>query len=43
MLKIAVCDDEKLIVQQIRDYIKNFRMLCLVDAYESGEELLRGA
>lgn len=42
MFKVAVCDDEKLIVQQITDYIKSFRMLCLVDAYESGEGLIRG-
>lgn len=41
MLKVAVCDDEKLVVQQIKDYIISFRLLCVVDTFECGEELVR--
>lgn len=41
MLKIAICDDERLIIQQLIEYVKSFEKLCAIESFESGEELVR--
>lgn len=40
MLKIAVCDDEKIILEQIKRYVEAFEVPSSVDVYHSGEGLL---
>ena len=40
MLRIAVCDDEKIISQQIEDMIKKFLPECNISKYLSGNDLL---
>ena len=40
MLRIAVCDDEKIISQQINDMIKKFLPECNISKYLSGSDLL---
>lgn len=40
MLKIAVCDDEKIVARQVRDSIKSHLPDCEIDEYLSGEDLL---
>lgn len=40
MLKIAICDDEKEMLLRMKEYLKDFEKLFLVDTYQSGEALL---
>ena len=40
MLRIAVCDDEKIISQQIENMIKKFLPKCNISKYLSGNDLL---
>jgi len=40
MLRIAVCDDERIIAQQIEDMIKKFLPECNISKYLSGNDLL---
>ncbi len=39
-LKIAVCDDEKLIADEIRGHLIQYKPEYTVDLYHSGEDLL---
>ncbi len=39
-MRIAICDDEKIIRQQIRRLVEKQRPGCLIEDYASGEELL---
>lgn len=40
MIKIAVCDDEKEILDRMTEYLKGFETLFQIDCYEQGEVLL---
>ena len=40
MLRIAICDDEKLILMQMEKFIREFEIPSSVDLYHSGEGLL---
>lgn len=40
MLKIAVCDDERSVVEKIQNDISSYREECQIDRFYSGEELL---
>ena len=40
MLKIAVCDDESVFVEQISDRIKKYMPECIIQCFLSGEDLL---
>jgi len=41
MFQIAVCDDEKIIIQQIEDMIKRILPECNISKYLSGKDLLK--
>lgn len=40
MIKIAVCDDEKEMLERMTEYLKGFELLFQIDCYEQGEALL---
>ena len=39
-MKIAVCDDEKSMLEQMEENLKEFETLFQIDCYTSGEALL---
>ena len=41
MIKIGICDDDKNIIQKIKDYISEYKGdKCTIESYNSGEELI---
>lgn len=42
MLRVAVCDDDKRVVERMKGYLYRFEQTLVVDAYTSGEGLLSG-
>lgn len=40
MLKIAVCDDDPVMLQKMKEYLKDFEKLFAIDLYQNGEALL---
>lgn len=42
MLEIAICDDDKIIIEKIKECINNYKKdTCAVNTYSSGEQLLK--
>lgn len=41
MIRVAICDDDRHIIQQITEYVQGFEKLCTIDTYQSGESIIR--